>query len=71
VCFSPEADFAAAAVVGVVGTQTLRRVGSKRELIVGSLPILFAVHQFVEGFVWLGRGAMSRALSAGPRWRST
>jgi hypothetical protein len=59
-CFSPEADFTAAAVVGVVGIETLRRVRTRRELLVGSLPLLFAMHQFTEGFVWLGlRGDVS------------
>lgn len=62
-CFSPEADFTAAAVVGVVGIETLRRVRTRRELVVGALPLLFAVHQFSEGFVWLGlRGDVSSGL---------
>jgi len=60
VCFSPEADFTAAAAVGVVGVQTLRRVRARREMIVGLLPLLFAAHQLTEGFVWLGlRGEVS------------
>jgi hypothetical protein len=63
-CFSPQADFAAAAVVGVIGVATLRRVRTRRELIVGALPILFAAHQFVEGFVWLGlQGKVSSGLA--------
>ena len=34
-----------------------------RELIVGALPLLFALHQFVEAFVWLGlRGPVSSTL---------
>jgi len=53
VCFSPEADFTAAAIVGGVGIATLRQVRTRRELIVGSLPLLFALHQLTEGFVWL------------------
>ncbi|MGA2453081.1 MAG: DUF6629 family protein [Solirubrobacteraceae bacterium] len=62
-CFSPDADFTAAAVVGVVGVATLRRVRTRRELIVGGLPLLFALHQFTEAFVWLGlRGEVSGAL---------
>jgi hypothetical protein len=65
VCFSPEADFTAAAVVGVVGVETLRRVRTRRELIVGALPVLFAAHQLTEGFVWLGlRGEVSSGLGA-------
>ena len=34
-----------------------------RELIVGALPLLFGIHQLVEGFVWLGlRGEVSPGL---------
>lgn len=62
-CFSPEADFTASIVVGAVGVETLRRVRWRRELIVGALPLLFALHQFTEGFVWLGlRGQVSSGL---------
>jgi len=63
VCFSPQADFVAGAAVAGVGVETLRRVSARRELIVGALPLLFGVHQLVEGFVWLGlRGQVSRGL---------
>jgi hypothetical protein len=63
VCFSPEADFTAGAVVAAVGVQTLRRVRAPRELIVGALPLLFGIHQLTEGFVWLGlRGQVSSGL---------
>jgi len=62
-CFSPEADFTAGAVVAGVGVETLRRVRARRELIVGALPLLFGIHQLVEGFVWLGlRGQVSSGL---------
>jgi hypothetical protein len=62
-CFSPEADFTAGVVVAGVGVETLRRVRSPRELIVGALPLLFGIHQLVEGFVWLGlRGQVSSGL---------
>jgi hypothetical protein len=61
-CFSPQADFTAGAVVSVVGVQTLRQVRVPRELIIGSLPLLLGAHQFVEGFVWLGlRGEVASA----------
>ena len=63
VCFSPQADFVVGAAVAGVGVETLRRVRARRELIVGTLPLLFGVHQLVEGFVWLGlRGQVSRGL---------
>ncbi len=62
-CFSPEADVTAGVVVAGVGVETLRRVHSPRELIVGALPLLFGIHQLVEGFVWLGlRGQVSSGL---------
>src|ERR1700733_5552261 len=62
-CFSPQADFTAGAVITVVGIETLRRVRVRRELIVGALPLLFGIHQLVEGFVWLGlRGQVSPGL---------
>jgi hypothetical protein len=59
-CFSPDADFTAGAVVTGVGIATLRRVRVRRELIVGALPLLLGLHQFVEAFVWLHlRGEVS------------
>jgi hypothetical protein len=62
-CLSPQADFTAGAVVAGVGVATLRRVRVRRELIVGALPLLFGIHQLVEGFVWLGlRGEVSPGL---------
>src|ERR1700748_2726184 len=62
-CFSPQADFTAGAVIAGVGVQTLRRTRVRRELIVGVLPLLLGIHQLVEGFVWLGlRGEVSPRL---------
>jgi hypothetical protein len=54
VCFSATANFVGSGVLGAVGVATLTRVKHKRELLFASLPTLFAVHQFMEGFVWLG-----------------
>jgi hypothetical protein len=62
-CFSPEADFTAGVVVAGIGVETLRQVQASRELVVGALPLLFGIHQLVEGFVWLGlRGQVSEGL---------
>jgi hypothetical protein len=41
-------------VLGAIGILTLTKVKHRRELLFASLPTLFAVHQFSEGFVWLG-----------------
>ncbi len=53
-CFSATANFVGSGVLGAVGVVTLTRVKHRRELLFASLPILFAIHQFTEGFVWLG-----------------
>lgn len=51
-CFSAEADFASAAVIGAIGIATLTKVEKAREIPLAAMPIAFALHQFVEGFVW-------------------
>jgi len=53
-CFSATANFVGSTALGAVGVATLTRVKHRRELLFASLPILFAIHQFIEGFVWLG-----------------
>ncbi|MEX0664379.1 MAG: DUF6629 family protein [Acidimicrobiia bacterium] len=52
-CFSAEADFVGAAVVGAIGVATLTEPHSRRELPLAALPLGFAAHQAAEGFVWL------------------
>jgi len=54
VCFSAEADFVGAAVIGVIGVATLAEPHDRRELPLAALPLGFALHQATEGFVWLG-----------------
>lgn len=51
-CFSAEADFVSGAVIGIIGVVTLTKVEKPRELALGILPLAFALHQIVEGFVW-------------------
>ncbi len=63
-CFSATANFVGSGVLGAVGAVTLTKVKHRRELLFASLPILFAVHQFIEGFVWLGLdGILSPAVT--------
>ena len=57
-CFSATANFVGSGVLGTVGAATLTRVKHRRELLFAALPLLFAVHQFLEGFVWLGLDGM-------------
>src|SRR5580658_8820434 len=53
-CFSATANFVGSAALGAIGVVTLTKVKHRRELLFAALPTLFAVHQFIEGFVWLG-----------------
>src|SRR6202795_2114085 len=53
-CFSATANFVGSAALGAIGVVTLTKVKHRRELLFASLPLLFAIHQFIEGFVWLG-----------------
>jgi hypothetical protein len=64
VCFSSTANFVGSGVLGALGVVTLTRVKHRRELLFASLPTLFAIHQFIEGFVWLGLdGILSPAVT--------
>jgi hypothetical protein len=63
-CFSATANFVGSGVLGAVGVVTLTKVKHRRELLFASLPVLFAVHQFIEGLVWLGLdGILSPAVA--------
>jgi hypothetical protein len=53
-CFSATANFVGSTALGAVGVVTLTRVKHRREVLFAALPLLFAIHQFIEGFVWLG-----------------
>ncbi|HTZ57267.1 MAG TPA: DUF6629 family protein [Acidobacteriaceae bacterium] len=53
-CFSASANFIGSAVLGAIGVATLAEVKHRREVLFAAMPLLFALHQFTEGFVWLG-----------------
>jgi len=64
VCFSATANFVGSAALGTAGVVTLTKVKHRRELLFAALPLLFAIHQFIEGFVWLGLdGILSPAVA--------
>lgn len=52
-CFSASASFASSVPIAAVGVATVLQVQRPREWLFASLPLLFAWHQFDEGFVWL------------------
>jgi hypothetical protein len=63
-CFSATANFVGSGVLGAAGVVTLTKVKHRRELLFAALRMLFAVHQFMEGFVWLGLdGILSPAVA--------
>jgi len=53
-CFSPTASFVSAAVIATIGVATRRHVKEPRTILFAATPMLFALHQFTEGLVWLG-----------------
>jgi hypothetical protein len=64
VCFSATANFVGSGVLTTIGVATLTRVKHRRELLFAALPTLFALHQFIEGFVWLGMDGILRPVVA-------
>jgi hypothetical protein len=63
-CFSATVNFVGSGTLGAIGVVTLTKVKHRRELLFAALPALFAVHQFIEGFVWLGLdGILSPAVA--------
>lgn len=52
-CFSAEASFITSAGLTVVGLATLQKVKLVSQLPFAFIPIIFAIQQFTEGFVWL------------------
>jgi len=49
-------NFTLSGAIGLIGILTLRKVSTPNEILFALLPLLFALHQFDEGFVWLGIG---------------
>ena len=52
-CFSATASFGASAVLLGAGIVIVKMVRNPKQIMFASIPILFSVQQFTEGFVWL------------------
>jgi len=52
-CFSAPASLAASGVLGVSGIGILRMPKKKSEIPLSLFPIIFAMHQLIEGILWL------------------
>jgi hypothetical protein len=55
-CFSPLASFSASAVLAAGGAATYRRALKPAEKPFAGIPLVFALHQAIEGFVWITFG---------------
>jgi hypothetical protein len=52
-CFSATASFGAGIVLSVIGVATLKKVIHPAQIPFAAIPLLFAVQQVSEGFLWL------------------
>jgi hypothetical protein len=52
-CFSANASFTAGTVLSVIGALSVRKVTVPSQNFFAVIPILFAIQQFAEGFLWL------------------
>ena len=52
-CFSASASFGASALLAGAGILAIKKVESRKMLPFAATPLLFSVHQFSEGMVWL------------------
>ena len=52
-CFSANASFISGSVLTIVGVATVLKAKTPSQAAFGSVPFIFAIQQFSEGFVWL------------------
>jgi hypothetical protein len=52
-CFSAGASFGAGVILSVVGVASIKKAKSPSQLSFASIPVLFALQQITEGFLWL------------------
>jgi len=52
-CFSAEASFTTGAVLFITGIASIKNITEKKQLIFASIPIVFSIQQFSEGFLWI------------------
>lgn len=52
-CFSATASFASGVILTTIGIVSIKKVHNKKQILFASIPFIFAIQQFSEGFVWL------------------
>ncbi len=63
-CFSASASFAASAVLGIIGVYTIRKAKKNHELLLAAIPFIFAIQQFIEGWLWVSMGKNVQVVAA-------
>ena len=56
-CFSAEASFVSSAALMLGGTATLKQVRDQAQIPFATLPLIFALHQSIEGLLWLSNSS--------------
>jgi hypothetical protein len=52
-CFSANASFGAGIILTTIGVATIKKVREPNQLFFASIPFVFGIQQFSEGFLWL------------------
>lgn len=52
-CFSATASFGAGVILSGIGIVSIKKIHSPLQIIFASIPLIFAVQQIMEGFLWL------------------
>ncbi|MBL7917219.1 MAG: hypothetical protein JNM96_02405 [Bacteroidia bacterium] len=63
-CFSATASFVSAGIVGAAGILSLSKVETPNQKYFAAIPLVFAVQQIAEGFVWISFNSV-----ATPTWQ--
>lgn len=67
-CFSASASFGAGIVLSTIGVASIKKTESSSRLFFACIPILFAIQQITEGFLWLALSNQNFQLF---RWPTT
>ena len=67
-CFSPSSSFIASSVLSLVGIAALKRTKERALKFLSALPFVFALQQFLEGFVWLQIESKATSVSSWMVW---
>lgn len=52
-CFSAEMSFGASVVITTIGVVAYKKAGKTPYRFLAMIPLMFGLHQFIEGFVWI------------------